>query len=126
MTAEEIACYIVEHEGRCYEASASSGVFDCLVEDCPLEVECDKKRLAIATAYLANLRPVPTQPAPTPNDNQHIADLVMADILKRKQRGIETYGTPLQAHNGRDALQDAYEEALDMCCYLRQAIEERR
>jgi len=28
--------------------------------------------------------------------------------------------------NGRDALQDAYEEALDLACYLKQAIEERK
>jgi hypothetical protein len=31
----------------------------------------------------------------------------------------------LQAFNGRDALRDAYEEALDLACYLRQAIAER-
>lgn len=31
----------------------------------------------------------------------------------------------LQPHNGRDALRDAYEESLDLVCYLRQAIEER-
>jgi hypothetical protein len=39
--------------------------------------------------------------------------------------GIETYGTPLESHNGRDALQDAYEEALDLACYLKQAMIER-
>lgn len=33
---------------------------------------------------------------------------------------------PLQAHNGRDPLVDAYQEALDLVVYLRQAIEERR
>lgn len=33
---------------------------------------------------------------------------------------------PLEpAHNGRDALVDAYQEALDLTMYLRQAIEER-
>ena len=36
------------------------------------------------------------------------------------------HGTPLQAHNGRDPLVDAYQEALDLAVYLRQAIEERR
>ena len=39
--------------------------------------------------------------------------------------GIVRYGTPLQAHNGRDALVDAYQEALDLAVYLRQAIYER-
>ena len=54
-----------------------------------------------------------------------IPELVVADIAQRKQLGISRYGVPLQAHNGRDALQDAYEEALDLAMYLRQAIEER-
>lgn len=49
----------------------------------------------------------------------------MADMAARKRVGIERYGMPLQAFNGRDALIDAYQEALDLCCYLRQAIEER-
>jgi hypothetical protein len=51
--------------------------------------------------------------------------MVIADITERRQVGIARYGTPLQAHNGRDALRDAYEEALDLACYLRQMIAER-
>ena len=39
--------------------------------------------------------------------------------------GIKRYGTPLQPHNGRDALIDTYQEILDSAVYLRQAIEER-
>jgi hypothetical protein len=38
---------------------------------------------------------------------------------------LQRYGTLLQAGNGRDALVDAYQECLDLACYLRQAIEER-
>jgi hypothetical protein len=66
------------------------------------------------------------QPAPVANSNPHITDLVCVDLRYRKQEGIKKYGVPLQAGNGRDALQDAYEEALDMCQYLKQAIEERK
>ena len=44
---------------------------------------------------------------------------------ERRQVGIERYGTPLQPNNGRDALVDAYQEALDLACYLRQSIAER-
>lgn len=73
----------------------------------------------------ATAPPSPTQPNPRPNDGPHIADLVMHDLAIRKAVGIERYGTPLQANNGRDALRDAYEEALDLAQYLRQAIEER-
>lgn len=68
-----------------------------------------------------------TQPQPLPikNDQPSIQDLVIDDILERKQSGIRKYGTALQAFNGRDALMDAYQEALDLCQYLRQALEER-
>lgn len=65
------------------------------------------------------------QPLPVPNGSRDIQSLVMEDIARRRQVGVERYGTPLQAHNGRDALRDAYEEALDLAMYLRQAIEER-
>ncbi|HWU22205.1 MAG TPA: hypothetical protein VN088_11815 [Nocardioides sp.] len=66
------------------------------------------------------------QPLPVPNSRPAIQDLVIADMAARRQVGIARYGTPLQPFNGRDALQDAYEEALDLATYLRQAIEERR
>lgn len=67
-----------------------------------------------------------TQPLPIPNDRTAIQDLVIADILSRKKLGVRRYGSALQAGNGRDALRDAYEEALDLAVYLRQVIEERK
>lgn len=66
------------------------------------------------------------QVPPTPNDKAAVWDLVIADMKARDQVGRERYGTPLQAFNGRDALVDAYQEALDLVVYLRQEIEERR
>ena len=65
------------------------------------------------------------QPLPIKSDSPCIQDLVVKDIQERKAVGIERYGTTLQAHNGRDALLDAYQEALDLCCYLRQALYEQ-
>jgi hypothetical protein len=65
------------------------------------------------------------QPMPTPNEAPSVQGMVIADLEVRLQVGIQRYGTPLQPHNGRDALRDAYEEALDLACYLRQAIAER-
>lgn len=62
---------------------------------------------------------------PTRNDAPSVQGLVIADLEVRTQVGIQRYGTPLQPFNGRDALRDAYEEAFDLACYLRQAIEER-
>jgi len=66
------------------------------------------------------------QPPPQPNNRPAVWDLVIADMRERDHVGRERYGTPLQPHNGRDALVDAYQEALDLVVYLRQAIEERR
>jgi hypothetical protein len=65
------------------------------------------------------------QPLPIAHDGAIVQDAVCVDIQQRKQVGIVRYGTPLQAHNGRDALRDAYEEALDLACYLKQVLLER-
>lgn len=65
------------------------------------------------------------QEMPVKNDQPCIQDMVIADIEKRKAIGLQRYGTLLQPFNGRDSLRDAYEEALDLCQYLRQALEER-
>ena len=54
-----------------------------------------------------------------------IFDLMMKDIEERKATGIKTYGEALRAHNGRDPLVDAYQEALDLAVYLRQELYER-
>ena len=59
------------------------------------------------------------------NPRQSIQDQVIEDLEHRKQLGLSTYGTLLYPHNGRDQLQDAYEEALDLACYLKSAMIER-
>ena len=64
------------------------------------------------------------QPMPTSSSGD-ITELVIADLKARRELGIAKYGTTLQAFNGRDALVDAYQEALDLVQYLRQAISER-
>lgn len=68
-----------------------------------------------------------TQPQPPPTDSEHPAvwPLVFHDMLSRHAEGERKYGKPLRPHNGRDALTDAYQEALDLAVYLRQAIFER-
>ena len=66
-----------------------------------------------------------TNPPPTPNQHPAIWTIVMGDMDQRNQFGIKKYGTPLQPFNGRDSLRDAYEEALDLCVYLRTAMYER-
>lgn len=74
------------------------------------------------------------EPAPQRNDQPSVHDLVLLDlgsgnlvredVLERKRMGLAKYGTVLQAFNGRNALVDAYQESLDLACYLRQALEE--
>ena len=66
------------------------------------------------------------QPDPTENENSGLVILkVMEDLESQAIKGLQHYGTVLKTHNGRDALQDAYEEALDLAMYLAQAIMER-
>lgn len=54
-----------------------------------------------------------------------VFELVLTDLTARNEVGRATYGGTLRPFNGRDALWDAYEEALDLAVYLRQAIYER-
>lgn len=67
----------------------------------------------------------PEQPPPKRNNHPAVWDLVVVDMVRRDQAGEAKYGVRLQPHNGRDVLRDAYEEALDLCVYLRSAIYER-
>lgn len=65
------------------------------------------------------------QPLPTVNDETDIQSLVMADIRERREVGISRYGTALQPFNGRDPLQDLYEELIDAAMYTKQLMVER-
>ena len=65
------------------------------------------------------------QSAPKGSGNP-ILGMVLADLTNRALEGKEKYGEPLLAHNGRNPLWDAYQEALDLAMYLRQAIEEQK
>lgn len=64
------------------------------------------------------------QPPPR-KGSQIVLNAVMDDLKERAEAGKERYGTYLETHNGRDALMDAYQEALDLVMYLKQAILER-
>ena len=69
--------------------------------------------------------PTYNEPEPTPQKGKtEVWPLVIADMAQRNAVGVEKYGTPLKTHNGRNPLIDAYQEALYLCVYLRQAIEE--
>ena len=81
---------------------------------------------------LAERHATMSQPAPRAGDGDVWASLMprLSPSLRpyaeaRRQLGIERYGTPLQAHNGRDVLTDALQEALDLMVYMQQAIIEQ-
>ncbi len=65
------------------------------------------------------------QPPPILASDIHLWNLVIEDMKSRDAFGLKKYGIALHPFNGRDALIDAYQEALDLCVYLRQAIYER-
>jgi len=56
---------------------------------------------------------------------QSVTQQVICDLLAREQVGIQTYGDTLRTFNGRRALVDAYQEAIDLVQYLKQEIMER-
>lgn len=64
------------------------------------------------------------QPLPT-QGQENVSQAVIRDLDARIVLGIQRYGRPLETFNGRDALRDAYEEALDLVHYLKQAMMER-
>ena len=65
------------------------------------------------------------EPPPEAAGGPAMWDLVIADMRDRDRFGTEKYGQRLVAHDGRDAMKDAYQEALDLCVYFRKAIYER-
>jgi len=65
------------------------------------------------------------EPPPIKNNHPAVWDLVLNDMKERDEIGKQKYNTRLQPFNGRDPLVDAYQEALDLVVYLRQAIYER-
>ena len=71
-----------------------------------------------------------SNPAATPQPSPEIGKLdvlpfVISDLNARAEMGREKYGTTLKTHNGRDALMDAYQKALDLVMYLKQELLER-
>jgi len=53
-----------------------------------------------------------------------IFERVIDKMRRRAAAGLETYGEPLRAHNGRNAMQDFQDEMLDAAHYAEQHIEE--
>ncbi len=65
------------------------------------------------------------EPSPQPG-KQDVVPEVIKDLEERSEMGRKAYGTVLQTHNQRKALVDAYQEALDLCVYLKQYLMEQK
>lgn len=98
---------------------------------------------------MSNVADYTKQPKPITQDSPGMHDLAIADISKaldnssipdselpailgviaeleeRREFGLKKYETLLQANNGRNAVRDALDEALDLVVYMRQIIAER-
>lgn len=74
-------------------------------------------------------QPTKTRPGDQPlpvGGHECVQDALIADIRERRDIGIQRYGSALMTHNGRDAVQDALEEAVDLAVYLKQVALEVR
>lgn len=56
----------------------------------------------------------------------NICNLIVDDLKLREALGLRKYRRTLADAGGRDWLQEAYEEVLDVAFYLRKEIEERK
>lgn len=77
----------------------------------------------VPTVPLEEVIAATEQPKPQANEHPPIVPQVIADLQARMQLGIDRYGVALQPANGRNMLQDAYEEAQDLTIYLKGEIE---
>lgn len=65
------------------------------------------------------------QPLPT-EGQENVQDTLIGLIEERRDLGKQRYGRPLQTFNGRNAVRDALEEALDLATYLMQVEMEKK
>lgn len=64
------------------------------------------------------------QPLPQPGKIP-VQEVMIGAIRERREHGKRKYGRVLETDNGRDALKDAWEEAIDLFTYLTQMRLER-
>lgn len=69
--------------------------------------------------------PAATEQKTPKGAGKEVIELVKKDLDSRVEVGKQRYGETLKSFNGRDALLDAYQEALDLTMYLRQTLDER-
>ncbi len=116
----EAANRMIEARTRVHDAA--SDLMQLLRADDRIDLAGNREGQAGSDAIARTAAEWAAQPQPARRD---VLPLVVEDLRARVATGTAEYGEPLRTFNGRDSLRDAYEEALDLALYLRQAIEER-
>lgn len=114
---------VIGKGGRCYRATNKKPI----QLDNPEMESGFEPFVSVEDAQGCNAEHAATSKQSSPKGSGNpILGMVLADLTNRALEGKEKYGEPLKAHNGRNALWDAYQEALDLAMYLRQLIEEQQ
>lgn len=97
------------------------------IADQPKPIANDKRPVweTVIEGLTASVANTDGQDERTDKEVATLLPLIVEDMRQRDRIGRERYGTPLQPFNGRDALIDAYQEALDGLAYATQAMLER-
>lgn len=94
--------------------------------DCQYQVSWNGGYSVVKLGAFANKQTNASIPQPPPAPGKTVVlDQVLKDIQERSDTGLRKYGVRLQTNNGRDALWDSYQEAIDLVMYLRQLLLER-
>lgn len=109
----------------CETCILSDAITDCQgCDNYPGYIRRKERRYVARAETGKEIRPA-TIHEPKPDGK---GDVVLFDVIKdleaRAETGKEKYGTYLRTKNGRNALMDAYQEALDLCMYLKQKLME--
>jgi len=88
-------------------------------------IEAEWQLWQVSATQMYNKTKASEYQPPPQKGNVIVVDAVLSDIRERAETGKAKYGTYLETHNGRNALWDAYQEAIDLVMYLRQALLEQ-
>lgn len=128
-TREEVLSSIKQWPTSIDDVNAPEGWSWVHKPDCYPHLQCNvypDQIIYVGEWETYNLNPATAKQSDPHGKGDPILGMVLADLTNRALEGNKKYGEPLKAHNGRNALWDAYQEALDLAMYLRQAIEEQR
>ena len=121
---KKLLCWVIGHRPGEVEVRGGVGGLALISKTC-LRCGVDmlsSRDIAVAVDRLRLEGPPRRAPSVHPAE---VFPALLADIHARNLVGQQVYRQELTTFNGRDALREAYEEAIDMTVYLKQALMER-